>query len=232
MPVSGAAQSLSRTDTALGAYFRAIRARKGPRQAIVAIAHKIARILYRLLKTGEAYRILDARAAPPCDHETCSPTALRRESVSSGLPNQRATSILDEAPDLARVLAAEAPSTVYCLRAGQETVMHLQPKRRQRVPASGSGGTLALCFGEAARTMPCDRATSAQARSCALLCFSAHTPGSPCSPRRQEGGYLNATECPPSDLRNPPQARPQSPGSSTPAGSILLTTSAQRLYTP
>jgi hypothetical protein len=32
-----------------------MRARKGPQQANVATAHKIARIVYHLLKTGEAY---------------------------------------------------------------------------------------------------------------------------------------------------------------------------------
>jgi hypothetical protein len=33
-----------------------MRARLGPEQAIVATAHKIARIVYHLLKTGEPYR--------------------------------------------------------------------------------------------------------------------------------------------------------------------------------
>ena len=33
-----------------------MRARLGPQQAIVATAHKIARIVYHLLKTGEPYR--------------------------------------------------------------------------------------------------------------------------------------------------------------------------------
>jgi hypothetical protein len=33
-----------------------MRARRGPGQAIVATAHKIARIVYHLLKTGEPYR--------------------------------------------------------------------------------------------------------------------------------------------------------------------------------
>ena len=33
-----------------------MRARLGPKQAIVATAHKIARIVYHLLKTGEPYR--------------------------------------------------------------------------------------------------------------------------------------------------------------------------------
>lgn len=50
-----AAQSVTRSDTALGAYFRSMRARKGPQQAIVATAHKLARIVYHLLKYGEAY---------------------------------------------------------------------------------------------------------------------------------------------------------------------------------
>jgi transposase len=50
-----AAQSVARSDTAVGAYYRAMRARKGPQQATVATAHKIARVVYHLLKYGEAY---------------------------------------------------------------------------------------------------------------------------------------------------------------------------------
>jgi transposase len=50
-----AAQAVSRTDTAFGAYYRSMRARKGPQQAIVARAHKIARTIYHLLKYGEAF---------------------------------------------------------------------------------------------------------------------------------------------------------------------------------
>jgi transposase len=50
-----AAQSVSRSDTAIGAYYRMMRARKGPQQATVATAHKIARVVYHLLKYGEAY---------------------------------------------------------------------------------------------------------------------------------------------------------------------------------
>jgi hypothetical protein len=50
-----AAQAVARSDSAIGAYYRAMRARKGPQQAIVATAHKIARIVYHLLKHGEAY---------------------------------------------------------------------------------------------------------------------------------------------------------------------------------
>jgi transposase len=45
-----AAQSVGRTQTALGAYFRRMRARCGPQKAIVATAHKLARIFYFMLK--------------------------------------------------------------------------------------------------------------------------------------------------------------------------------------
>jgi transposase len=57
-----AAQSVSRSDSAVGAYYRAMRARKGPEQATVATAHKIARIVYHLLKYGEAYEAESAAA--------------------------------------------------------------------------------------------------------------------------------------------------------------------------
>jgi hypothetical protein len=50
-----AAQAVTRSDSALGAYYRSMRARKGPMQANVATAHKIARIVYHLLKYGEVY---------------------------------------------------------------------------------------------------------------------------------------------------------------------------------
>lgn len=49
------AYAVSRSQTAAGAYYRSMHARKGPQQVIVATAHKIARIVYHLLKTGEAY---------------------------------------------------------------------------------------------------------------------------------------------------------------------------------
>lgn len=51
-----AAQSVAQSDSSFGAYYRAMRTRLGPRQAIVATAHKIARTVYHLLRTGEAYR--------------------------------------------------------------------------------------------------------------------------------------------------------------------------------
>jgi len=50
-----AAQSLARSKTALGAFFRRMRARHGAAKAIVATAHKLAKIVYRMLKYGEEY---------------------------------------------------------------------------------------------------------------------------------------------------------------------------------
>lgn len=50
-----AAQSLSRSKTALGAFYRRMRARKSAAHAITATAHKLAKIIYRMLKHGEDY---------------------------------------------------------------------------------------------------------------------------------------------------------------------------------
>jgi len=43
-----AAHSVTRSHSSIGAYYRAMRARLGRKQAIVATAHKIARIVYHL----------------------------------------------------------------------------------------------------------------------------------------------------------------------------------------
>jgi transposase len=50
-----AAQSVARSASAFGAYFRAMRARLGPQQATVATAHKIARVVYHLLKYRQPF---------------------------------------------------------------------------------------------------------------------------------------------------------------------------------
>lgn len=50
-----AAQALHRSKSALGAEYRRLRARLGAPKAITAMAHKLARLIYRLLKHGEAY---------------------------------------------------------------------------------------------------------------------------------------------------------------------------------
>jgi transposase len=49
------AQSLWRSHSALGGFYRRMRAKHGPAVAVVATAHKLARIIYRLLKYREAY---------------------------------------------------------------------------------------------------------------------------------------------------------------------------------
>ncbi len=49
------AQAISKTQTALGAFFRRIKARAGAPKAITATARKIACLFYRLLKYGEDY---------------------------------------------------------------------------------------------------------------------------------------------------------------------------------
>ena len=50
-----AAQSLRKSDSALGAFYRRMHARLGPPKAITAVAHKLAKLVYRMLKYGHAY---------------------------------------------------------------------------------------------------------------------------------------------------------------------------------
>ena len=50
-----AASCLHHSHSALGAFFRRLKARLGTPKAVVATAHKLARLVYRLLKHGEAY---------------------------------------------------------------------------------------------------------------------------------------------------------------------------------
>lgn len=50
-----AAQSLHRSDSALGAFFRRMRAKHGPAKAMTATAHKLARIIYYMLRDRTPY---------------------------------------------------------------------------------------------------------------------------------------------------------------------------------
>ena len=50
-----AAQSLERSQSALGGFARRMKARLGAAEGITATAHKLARIIYRLIKHGETY---------------------------------------------------------------------------------------------------------------------------------------------------------------------------------
>ena len=50
-----AAQSVSHSDSALGGYYRRMRAKHGAPKAITATAHKVARLIYFMLKKQVAY---------------------------------------------------------------------------------------------------------------------------------------------------------------------------------
>jgi len=50
-----AAQAVAKTETAYGAYFRRMRAMHGPKKAIVATAHKIARAVYFMLRDHKPF---------------------------------------------------------------------------------------------------------------------------------------------------------------------------------
>jgi transposase len=50
-----AASSLERSQSALGGFYRRMKAKLGAAEGVTATAHKLARIIYRLIKYGEAY---------------------------------------------------------------------------------------------------------------------------------------------------------------------------------
>ena len=51
-----AARGLHHSKSALGSFYRRMRAKHGPMKANLAAAHKLARIIYFMLKNKEAYR--------------------------------------------------------------------------------------------------------------------------------------------------------------------------------
>ncbi len=55
-----AAQAVGRTETAYGAFFRRMRAMHGPKKAIVATAHKIARTVYWMLRHHQPFQALSS----------------------------------------------------------------------------------------------------------------------------------------------------------------------------
>jgi hypothetical protein len=79
-----AAASVTRADSALGAFYRRKRAQLGPMQALVATAHKIARIVYFMLKRHVPYEKLSAEeyAQHQRDREVA---ALQRRAAKLGL---------------------------------------------------------------------------------------------------------------------------------------------------
>lgn len=60
-----AAQSLSRANDAMGQYCRRMKGRLGKAEGIVAVAHKLARIVYAMIATGRAYDEKEAFKVSP-----------------------------------------------------------------------------------------------------------------------------------------------------------------------
>ncbi len=79
-----AATTLERSPTALGAYYRRMKAKLGAAEGITATAHKLARILYRLLKHGEAY-VQEGLAEYEKKHQARKLQTLQRTAESMGL---------------------------------------------------------------------------------------------------------------------------------------------------
>ena len=79
-----AARSLSRSASALGVAFRSLRARLGPQAAITAMAHRLARIIYHLLRDRQAFdpQIVETRAQQARQRELAN---LRRHAAKLGL---------------------------------------------------------------------------------------------------------------------------------------------------
>ncbi len=78
-----AAQSLSRSPSVLGAFFRRMRAKLGAPKAITATAHKLARIVYHLLTTHEPYD--ETRlAAAEADHRRRTESRVRAQARALG----------------------------------------------------------------------------------------------------------------------------------------------------
>lgn len=79
-----AAQSLAKSNCALGAYYRRMRTLHGPAKAITATAHKLAQIVYFMLKRRESYQALDASYYEK-QHRERTIRHLQRKAASLGL---------------------------------------------------------------------------------------------------------------------------------------------------
>ena len=74
-----AAQAVSRTETAYGAFFRRMRAMHGPKKAIVVTAHKIARAVYRMLRDHKPFDVVQCERSHSVRHDITA-----RKFLSSG----------------------------------------------------------------------------------------------------------------------------------------------------
>lgn len=81
-----AAVSLSRSDCALGLWYRRLRAKLGPAPAVTATAHKIARILYAMIKLRRPFD--PAKLGNPALQRSRHERSLRRQADSLGFALQ------------------------------------------------------------------------------------------------------------------------------------------------
>jgi len=79
-----AAQSAGRGKSALGAFYRRLRARVGPEQATTATAHKIARIVYHMIKHRQPYRLVSAAEYDEQHHQR-ELKSLQRRAAKLGM---------------------------------------------------------------------------------------------------------------------------------------------------
>jgi transposase len=79
-----AAKNLQRSQSALGAFFRRIAARRGLPKAITATAYKLARIIYALLKHGTAY-VAQGLAAYEAAYRERVVQQVKRKAAALGL---------------------------------------------------------------------------------------------------------------------------------------------------
>jgi transposase len=78
-----AAQTLNRSHSALGAFYRRMQARMGAPKAITATAHKLARIVYQLWTSGQAY-VDPGIGAEEQKHQERMVKSLKKKALSLG----------------------------------------------------------------------------------------------------------------------------------------------------
>jgi len=78
-----AAVSLERSQSALGAFYRRMKARLGAAEAVTATAHKLARIAYRMIKHGEAY-VRQGMADYEANYQQRKLSALKKTAAALG----------------------------------------------------------------------------------------------------------------------------------------------------
>ncbi|HEV7404589.1 MAG TPA: hypothetical protein VGO11_16735 [Chthoniobacteraceae bacterium] len=79
-----AANSLSRANDAMGQYCRRMKGRLGKAEGIVAVAHKLARLVYAMITTGQAYDEKEAfKVTPSALHKRLQ--NLQKQAAALGL---------------------------------------------------------------------------------------------------------------------------------------------------